>query len=123
MNDDLVQMWLGTGPQLDGLGHLGEAGEFYNCNRGKAFSKTTGLTKLDISQIPPMVARGVLIDMAKYFDVEHLEAGQPFSRSEVAAALLAVGAVLPLYTTDRCIISVSGHWHGLMHFSRHCCIE
>lgn len=51
-NDDLVQMWLGTGPQLDGLGHLGEAGEFYNCNRGKAFSKTTGLTKLDISQIP-----------------------------------------------------------------------
>ena len=52
-NDDLVQMWLGTGPQLDGLGHLGEAGEFYNCNRGAEFSKTTGLTKLDISQIPP----------------------------------------------------------------------
>ena len=24
-NDDLVQMWLGTGPQLDGLGHMGEA--------------------------------------------------------------------------------------------------
>ena len=33
-NDDLVQMWLGTGPQLDGLGHMGEA-EFYNCNQGK----------------------------------------------------------------------------------------
>ena len=32
-NDDLVQMWLGTGPQLDGLGHLGEAGYFYNCNK------------------------------------------------------------------------------------------
>ena len=68
-NDDLVQMWLGTGPQLDGLGHLGEAGEFYNCNR-TAFSKTTGLTKLDI-KIPPMVAR-CLIDMTKHFDVEHL---------------------------------------------------
>jgi kynurenine formamidase len=93
-NDDLVQMWLGTGPQLDGLGHLGEAGEFYNCNRGKAFSKTTGLTKLDISQIPPMVARGVLIDMAKHFDVEHLEAGQPFSRGEVAAAMNEQGITI-----------------------------
>ena len=71
-NDDLVQMWLGTGPQLDDLGHLGEAGEFYNCNRGQDFSSITGLTKLDISQIPPMVARGVLIDMARYFEVDHL---------------------------------------------------
>ena len=94
VNDDLVQMWLGTGPQLDGLGHLGQAGEFYNCNRGKAFSKTTGLTKLDISQIPPMVARGVLIDMAKHFDVEHLEAGQPFSRSEVASAMKEQGITI-----------------------------
>jgi len=93
-NDDLVQMWLGTGPQLDGLGHLGEAGEFYNCNRGKAFSKTTGLTKLDISQVPPMVARGVLIDMAKHFGVEHLDAGQPFSRTEVAAAMTAQGITI-----------------------------
>ena len=93
-NDDLVQMWLGTGPQLDVLGHLGEAGEFYNCNRGKAFSKTTGLTKLDISQIPPMVARGVLIDMAKHFGVEHLGAGQPFSRTEVAAAMKAQGITI-----------------------------
>ena len=24
-NDDVLQMWLGTGPQLDGLGHMGEA--------------------------------------------------------------------------------------------------
>ena len=93
-NDDFVQMWLGTGPQLDGLGHLGEAGEFYNCNRSKAFSKTTGLTKLDISQIPPIVARGVLIDMAKHFDVEHLEAGQPLSRSEVTAAMKEQGITI-----------------------------
>ena len=86
-NDDLVQMWLGTGPQLDGLGHMGEAGEFYNCNQGKDFSSITGLTKMDISQVPPMVARGVLIDMARYFDVDHLAAAQPFSRSDIQAAM------------------------------------
>ena len=86
-NDDLVQMWLGTGPQLDGLGHMGEAGEFYNCNQGKDFSSITGLTKMDISQVPPMVARGVLIDMARYFSVDHLAPAQPFSRSDIQAAM------------------------------------
>ena len=90
-NDDLVQMWLGSGPQLDGLGHMGEGGEFYNCNQGKDFSEITGLTRLDISQVPPLVARGVLIDMAKHFDTDHLKAGQPITRQDIEAAMDAQG--------------------------------
>ena len=86
-NDDLVQMWLGTGPQIDGLGHLGEDGEFYNCHQGKDFAAITGLTKLDISQIPPMVARGVLIDVAKHFGVSHLSAAQPISTQDLQGAM------------------------------------
>lgn len=88
-NDDILQMWLGIGPQLDGLGHMGEAGYFYNCHRGADISAITGLTKLDISQIPPLVARGVLIDMAKYFGVEHLSAGQAIEADDIKAALTA----------------------------------
>ena len=86
-NDDLVQMWLGTGPQIDGLGHLGEDGEFYNCHQGKDFAAITGLTKLDISQIPPMVARGVLIDVAKHLGVSHLSAAQPISTKVLQSAM------------------------------------
>ncbi|MDA9220024.1 cyclase family protein [Luminiphilus sp.] len=86
-NDDLVQMWLGTGPQIDGLGHLGEDGEFYNCHQGKDFAAITGLTKLDISQIPPMVARGVLIDVAKHLGVSHLSAAQPISTQVLQSAM------------------------------------
>ena len=26
--DDLAQLWFGTGPQIDGLGHLGESGVY-----------------------------------------------------------------------------------------------
>ena len=44
-NDDILQMWLGTGPQLDGLGHIGDDDIFYNCNKGADFSYITGLTK------------------------------------------------------------------------------
>ena len=29
-NDDLLQTWIGIGSQLDGLGHLGEDGMYYN---------------------------------------------------------------------------------------------
>lgn len=86
-NDDMVQMWLGTGPQLDGLGHMGEAGMFYNCNRGEDFADITGLTRLDTSQVPPIVARGVLIDMAKHLKVASLDAGQPITSEELKAAM------------------------------------
>ena len=88
-NDDLVQMWLGTGPQLDGLGHMGEAGYFYNCNKGSDFSEITGLTKLGTHNIPPMIGRGVLIDMAKHFGVTHLHGGQPFGSEDIKAAMKA----------------------------------
>ena len=88
-NDDVLQMWLGTGPQLDGLGHMGEAGVFYNCNRGADFAAITGLTRLDISQVPPLVARGVLVNMAAHFGVDALSAGQPITRDDLSAAMAA----------------------------------
>ena len=93
-NDDVLQMWLGTGPQLDGLGHMGEAGEFYNCNQGKDFSIITGLTKLDISGIPPMVGRGVMIDIAKQMSVDSLQAGQPITSDDIKAAMKSQGVTV-----------------------------
>ena len=93
-NDDVLQMWLGTGPQLDGLGHMGEAGEFYNCNQGKDFSVITGLTKLDISGIPPMVGRGVMIDIAKQMGVDSLQAGQPITSDDIKVAMKAQGVTV-----------------------------
>ena len=93
-NDDVLQMWLGTGPQLDGLGHMGEAGEFYNCNQGKDFSIITGLTKLDISGIPPMVGRGVMIDIAKQMGVDSLQAGQPITSDDIKVAMKSQGVTV-----------------------------
>ena len=87
-----------------GLGHLGEDGEFYNCHQGSDFAAITGLTKLDISQIPPMVARGVLIDVAKHFGVPHLSAAQPISTQDLQSAMteqnitVSEGDVILLHT-------------------------
>ena len=93
-NDDLVQMWLGVGPQLDGLGHMGEAGQFYNCQEGSEFSDITGLTKFGTHQIPPMIGRGVLVDMAKYFGVSALSAGQAFGSEDIKKAMEQQGVVI-----------------------------
>lgn len=90
-NDDVTQLWWGTGPQIDGLGHLGEENMFYNCNDGADFAALTGLTKLGIHAIPPLVGRGVLIDMAKHFGVDTLEGGQAFDADDIKAAAEAQG--------------------------------
>jgi len=90
-NDDVTQLWWGTGPQIDGLGHLGEAEIYYNCNEGQDFAAITGLTKLGIHTIPPLVGRGVMIDMAKHFGVETMAAGQGFGSAEIKAAAAAQG--------------------------------
>ena len=90
-NDDVTQLWWGTGPQIDGLGHLGEAGAYYNCNEGKDFAALTGLKKLGIHTIPPLVGRGVMIDMAKHKGVGHLDAGQGISSDDIKAAAKAQG--------------------------------
>lgn len=88
-NDDIASLWWGIGPQLDGLGHMGESGYYYNCNKGEEISELTGLTKLGIHQVPPLVGRGVLIDMAKHFGVDNLTAGQGISRADIEAAVKA----------------------------------
>jgi kynurenine formamidase len=84
-NDDIFQGWFGIGPQLDGLGHLGENGMYYNCNHARDFANITGLTKLGIEKVPPIVARGIVLDMAAHFGVGYLAGGQTFTAEDVKA--------------------------------------
>ncbi len=118
VNDDILQIWLGTGSQIDGLGHMGINNKFYNCNEGADFAPITGLIKLGIETIPPIVSRGVLLDMARYFDVEYLEGGRPITEGDIKSALrnqkIAVqpGDVILLHTgwTDAKLSSEPAQW-------------
>jgi len=89
-NDDIAQLWFGIGPQIDGLGHLGE-GTYYNCNDPKDISNLSGLTKLGVHTIPPLVGRGILIDIAKHRGVESMAAGDAITSAELDAAAKAQG--------------------------------
>ncbi|MCZ6710138.1 MAG: cyclase family protein [Gammaproteobacteria bacterium] len=88
-NDDLMTVWMGIGSQIDGLGHMGINHVYYNGNRAQDFVTPTGLTKLSIDRLPPIVSRGVLIDMAAHMGKPILEAGTAFNSSEIKAAAKA----------------------------------
>ncbi|CAN5715873.1 cyclase family protein [soil metagenome] len=66
-----------VGTQIDGLGHIavGADHHWYNGFKTSEWGGDFGIRKCDASTIPPIIARGVLIDVAAYKRVEAL-AGQ-----------------------------------------------
>ena len=86
-NDDIYMGWVGTGSQIDGLGHLGVDNVYYNCNKSADFAKADGLTKLGIEKIPPLVARGVVLDMTAVIGKDPVPEGTAFNKKEIDAAL------------------------------------
>lgn len=90
-NDDIFMGWLGIGPQIDGLGHIGVKHTYYNGFKDSDFAKADGLTKLGIEKLPPMVTRGVVLDMAAFYGQEIVKEGTPYTREDIIAAASAQG--------------------------------
>src|SRR6201990_2355281 len=82
-NDDIIEGWGGVGSQLDGLRHLGIEHVYYNGNKLLDFADPTGLKKLGIEKIPPMVTRGVLLDMAAHYGTDVVKEGTAFNTKEI----------------------------------------
>lgn len=82
-NDDIIEGWVGVGSQIDGLGHIGVEHVYYNGNKLADFADPTGLKKLGVEKIPPIVARGVLLDMAAHYGVDVVKEGTAFNVKEI----------------------------------------
>lgn len=85
--DDMISGWLGVGTQLDTFAHLGIDYTFYNGNKAQDFVKTTGVTKLGVEGVPPMVTRGVLVDLAKFRNKPRLDGGELVTADELRQAM------------------------------------
>ena len=90
-NDDIIAGWVGIGSQLDGLGHIGIDNLYYNCNKSVDFAATDGLKKLGIENVPAIATRGVLLDMAGYFNTDIVKEGTAFNRAEIEGAMKRQG--------------------------------
>ena len=82
-NDDIIDGWVGVGSQIDGLGHIGVEHVYYNGNKLADFADASGLKKLGAEKIPPIVTRGVLLDMAAHFGTDVVKEGTAFNSKEI----------------------------------------
>jgi kynurenine formamidase len=100
-NDDFLATEIGqVGTQFDGLGHIGIAiGDpadkanmrWYNGVTGAELLDPYGLKKNGVEKLNPIVARGVLLDIAAARGVEAMEAGQVITKQDVLDALKKQG--------------------------------
>jgi len=93
-NDDLVVSYLGVGSQIDGLGHVGIDYLFYNGTPAADFVKPDGLTKFGTHLLPPIVTRGVLLDIARLKGTARLAKGTPINSADLKAAQEAQGVTI-----------------------------
>jgi len=80
-------MYAHTGTHIDALNHFGLNGKIYNEFSADEHLGDHGWTKTGAETIPPIVARGVLIDVAAYKGVDMLPAGYRIEQKDIVAAL------------------------------------
>ena len=100
-HDEFLATEIGqVGTQLDGLGHIGvvigsdgdkDNMRFYNGFTETETASAGGLLKLGTEKLHPIVARGILLDIAGYKGVDAMEAGQEITVDDVKGALKKQG--------------------------------
>jgi kynurenine formamidase len=75
-----------VGCHLDGLGHAGIDGRYYNGLPYAQIFAATGLTQLGIENVLPWVGRGIVLDVAGLYERECLEGGTPITSSDLERA-------------------------------------
>jgi kynurenine formamidase len=90
-NDDILNCWIGIGSQIDGLGHIGIGDTYYNGFKWNDIAPIEGLKKLSTHNIPPIVTRGVVLDIAGHRGVPMLTEGQAINRADIEGAAAKQG--------------------------------
>ena len=100
---------------IDALGHFSRDGLVHGGCPADSIEAPDGLTALDVTEIEPLVCRGVLLDVAGYREVDTLAPGAPIGADE----LEAVAAGLPVGPGDAVLIRTgwARHWDDPVRFN------
>ena len=95
-NSELVSGSMHTGTHIDALSHVtcGEDAHWFGGTRSADAMGDFGPLSHDAAAIPPIVTRGVLIDIAGAQGIEALPAGRPITADDLDAALERQGTEL-----------------------------
>lgn len=91
---DAISMYTHTGTHLDTLNHFGLRGRIWNQVSVEDALGVRGWTKSGADKYPPIVARGVLIDVATSKNVVHLPASYAITVADLQDALAKQGSIL-----------------------------
>jgi kynurenine formamidase len=83
-----------TGTHMDGLSHFGLHGKIWNGVSAKDALGVRGWSKSSAEKYPPIIARGVLIDVAGSKGLERLPASYSITAEDLKAALAMQGTEL-----------------------------
>jgi len=84
-----------TGTHLDSLGHISKKGKLFgNRQAAKLQSYTSGLKEVGIDTTPPIIRRGVLLDVARALKKKVLPAAFPIGPRELEKAVAEEGVAI-----------------------------
>ena len=90
--DDVIVMHTHGTTHIDALCHIFAANQMYNGYRvDEKIHPTTGASKNGVHNIESLVGRGVLLDVAGYRGIEHLEISDQITPAELDACAKAQG--------------------------------
>jgi kynurenine formamidase len=91
---DAISMYTHTGTHIDALNHFGLHGAVFNNFRADDHLGDRGWSKVGVEKFPPIIARGVLIDVAAYKGVSMLPASYSITPDDLRGALKKQGTRL-----------------------------
>ncbi len=89
-----ISLYTHMGTHIDALNHFGLNGKIWNGFRAEEHLGDRGWTVAGAENIPPIIARGVLIDVARAMGVDMLPAGYRVTRDDLVDALDKQGTTL-----------------------------
>lgn len=83
-----------VGTHIDALGHVSQDGLLYGGIDASSSQSNHGLTSLGVDTVDPIFGRGVLLDVARYHDVDVVEPGYEVTVDDLEGAATAAGVTV-----------------------------
>ena len=88
-NLERIEMTTHVGTHIDALGHFSKGDMLYGGYSATETVEDFGLANLGIEQMPPMVTRGIVLDVSRHDGADHLESGRAVKVADLERALAA----------------------------------
>lgn len=88
-NLERIEMTTHVGTHIDALGHFSKGDRLYGGYKVSEAVDDFGLTHLGIEHMPPMITRGILLDVSRHDGGDFLEAGRAVTIPDLEKALAA----------------------------------